>query len=413
MHQIAYLCHLYPSITQTFVFNEIQELKSNKVALQTIAFKQPDKKSFKVLMPAMQAEVRCTIYMPASWSLTSLRSQLEVLVHFPWRYFTILWQTLRGPYMGFSSLKLRIHACQDFVRGVDLGMFLKRNGFYHIHAEFPNHSATSAWVAHKITGIPFSFRSYTSYNSQIIKKKIKDAKFVLCCSEYDKNRLLSYSSKHYSDKLIIDVLGIDVDNWQPCESIKEVKGLILCVASLGDKKGQEYLIRACQILKIKGVQFKALIVGDGPDKEMLTILIEKLKLREHVRMQGFCTHSEVKYLMQESTVFCLPCIKTKLGDTDGIPFVLMEAMALGKTCVSTTVSGIPELIEHRINGLLVKERDPASLASALLEALDNKDLRCRIGKAARKSILSKFDIHKNVAITSKFFIQPQKQYKKL
>lgn len=405
--KIAYLCHYYPWITQTFVFREIEELKNRGVPLKVVAFKMPDEQNIDLLTPEMQTAIKQTYYLPAPWKAKNLYSQLETLIRHPKRYLRSFWQVFTGSYLRFSSFKLRLHAIQDFLRGVHLSSFLQRNGFTHVHAEFPNHSATSAWVAHKLSGIPFSFRSYTSYNPQIIQHKIADAKFVLCCSEYDKKQLLSYCSQCYADKLFVDVLGIDVDSWHPDETIDETPDLILCVASLGEKKGQEYLIRACHLLKVQGVSFQTLFVGGGADRQKLSDLIESLKLQDHVKISNYIPHSKVRELMQQAAVFCLPCVKSMDGDTDGIPFVLMEAMALYKACISTRISGVPELIEHRLNGLLVKDRDPEALASALKEILCNVALRKQLGIAARERILSKFNIRQNTAKTSELFLKQQ------
>lgn len=380
MPKIAYLCHIYPWITQTFIFNEIKGLKANRVPLQVVAFKRPKDEDFAKLTPEMQASTKEAIYLRLVWAWECLCSQLKTFIHHPWLYLLIFCRVLTGSYITFSTFKLRLHAIQDFLRGVYLGTFLRQRKFTHVHAEFANHSATSAWVAHKLTGIPFSFRSHTDCNSQLIGNKIADAAFVFCISEYDKKYLISLNGACDAGKLIVDYLGIDVEQWQPDNSVVEEDSLILCVATFGDTKGQEYLMRACHLLKERGISFRTLLVGEGPDREMIYHLIDTLQLQAYVTIACYKPHNDVLKLMQKAVVFCLPCIVSNRGFMDGIPIVLMEAMSLGKACVSTTVSGIPELIEHGRSGLLVEPRDPEALAQSIEELLKNAELRNRLGK---------------------------------
>lgn len=145
-------------------------------------------------------------------------------------------------------------------------------------------------------------------------------------------------------------------------------------------------------MKKKGCLFKCYIVGDGEDKEILTIKSKELGLDDIITFLGRKLQDEVRELIGRATIFCLPSIITERGGREGIPVALMEAMAMELPVVSTRTAGIPELVEHQAEGVLVPQKDPNSLASALELLLIDKDLRTRMGSAARRKITREFNI---------------------
>ncbi len=402
--KIAYLCHVYPWITQTFIFNEIKELKANLDSLQVIAFKQPSPADRSKLTPEMRASLRDTVYLPTVLSHDSLHSCLFSFSHYPDLFLSIFFQVLFGRYQRFSTAKLRFQSVQDFLRGIFLGKFLQENDFSHVHAEFANHTATSAWVAHNLTGISFSFRNHTCYNPQIISRKVRDAKFVLSISEFDRQQLLSWSEGAEAHKVFVDYLGVDVERWQGDDRNVEEQGLILSIGTLIEKKGHKYLITACHLLKNNRIPFRTIIVGEGPEHARLRDLTNRLRLNEGVEIRNYCTNDEVRKLVHQASIFCLPSVTSKDGDSDGIPIVLMEAMAAAKACVSTSVAGIPELITHGENGFLAEPRDSSGLAEILGSLLEDGHLRQKLGASARSSIVERFNLKRNVARTARYFL---------
>jgi len=169
------------------------------------------------------------------------------------------------------------------------------------------------------------------------------------------------------------------------------------------KKGHEYLIRACSILKQQEIQFSCLIVGSGFLELTLGKLIKQLDLEQEVTLAGSHDQTWVRDRLAESDLFVLPCIMDKKGGRDGIPVALMEAMAMGVPVISTPVSGIPELIENHTTGLLVRERNVEDLAKAMIELLGDSALRESISQNGITRVRRDFDIRANVCELSSIF----------
>jgi len=159
------------------------------------------------------------------------------------------------------------------------------------------------------------------------------------------------------------------------------------------KKGFPDLLRACALLKQSGRRFRCAIYGDGPLRAELAALIDELGLAGDVALPGECSQRELIPIFQQADIFALTPFVTEDGDRDGIPNVLVEAMACGLAPVSTAVSGIPELIRHEQNGLLAQPRDIAGLADHLGRLLDDAQQRKQFGKAARQTVVEHFDLH--------------------
>jgi colanic acid/amylovoran biosynthesis glycosyltransferase len=149
------------------------------------------------------------------------------------------------------------------------------------------------------------------------------------------------------------------------------------------------------VLADRGVPFHLLIIGDGPDRARLASLIERLGLCDDVTLRPYCPQEELRELYRKAAVFTLPCIFPLDGNVDVIPLVLQEAMATALPVVSTPISGIPELIQDGVNGLLVPEKDHEALAEALARVLCDPDEAQRLGSAARETIVRHFDVAAN------------------
>jgi glycosyltransferase involved in cell wall biosynthesis len=175
------------------------------------------------------------------------------------------------------------------------------------------------------------------------------------------------------------------------------------VGRLTEQKGYEYLIAACRRLREEGREFRCWIVGTGPLRAALEGQARRAGLQEVVSFLGPKRHDEVLALYRAATLFVLPCVVCRNGDRDGIPNVLIEAMAMELPVVSTAVSGIPELVVPRETGLLVPERDVTALAMAMGGLLDLSGLRRELGRRARERVTALFDGGRNVADLARLF----------
>ena len=173
--------------------------------------------------------------------------------------------------------------------------------------------------------------------------------------------------------------------------------MILAVGRFVEKKGFTYLVEACRLLKDRGYDFSCLLIG-GADAYLNTVesLIKQAKLEETVLIRGAVTQEELKQIYEQATAFVLPCQIAENGDRDGIPNVLVEAMSLELPVVSTDVSGIPELIDDKVNGLLVPQKNAAALADAIEALLKSPSLCRQLGKAAREKVRRRFNAEDSI-----------------
>lgn len=179
---------------------------------------------------------------------------------------------------------------------------------------------------------------------------------------------------------------------------------ILCVGALEEKKGHRYLIEACQFLHRRGVRFACHLVGEGPYRRQLETQIAQAGLQDQVHLHGGCPRPEVVRLLSAADVFALASVATQQGRQEGIPVVLMEAMASGLPVVASALSGIPELVESGWTGILVPPRDATALANALHTLYTDAPVRQRMGQAGRETVLREFDLRANTAALATLFL---------
>jgi glycosyltransferase involved in cell wall biosynthesis len=265
----------------------------------------------------------------------------------------------------------------------------------HFHAHFAHSPASVAMFASQLSGIPFSFTAhakdiYTSDPRQL-SEKIDSARFVVTCTEYNRNHLIKISGDTATPIGRI-YHGIDPSLF----SEKNVKQPdppyhILTVARLTAKKGLPTVFRALQILCDRGVQLQYTLIGDGDQRKKILSLIKKRKLDRVTRWLGTQPHEVVIEQYRQSDLFVLGCEVAPNGDRDGIPNVLLESMAMGVPVVATRVSAIPELVENGQTGLLVPPGSPRQMAEAIHRLLVEQKLRRNVIRAGRARVFQEFD----------------------
>jgi glycosyltransferase involved in cell wall biosynthesis len=284
-----------------------------------------------------------------------------------------------------------------FQAGVLVHRFLPTSNIVHLHAHFAHSPTSVAMFASQLSGLDFSFTAhakdiYTSNPAQI-REKISLAKFVVTCTEYNKQHLLSLCDGQPAAIHRI-YHGIDTglfkgetgENSAPATPYE-----ILTVARMIAKKGLPTIYKALKILQERGVAFKHTLIGDGEDRDMVVNMIKDLGLTSVTRVIGTQPHDVVLEHYRRAAVFVLGCEIASNGDRDGIPNVCLESMAMGVPVTTTDVSAIPELIENEKTGLLVPAGRPEQLARAMLRLMTDQELRCRIIPAARERIRKEFD----------------------
>lgn len=284
-------------------------------------------------------------------------------------------------------------------RALFLAKNLKERKISHIHAHFASAATSMAMIISDLTGIPFSFTAHAydifrdDVNGDLLARKTKAAQFVRCISAHNKAYLQKFL-RNADDKFHVIHCGVDTKKFAPGLTRKDSIFTIISVSNLIEKKGTEYLIKALKILKAEGYPFQAILVGEGPEKEKLLLLTKNLNLWKEITFLGKIPHSKLPALYARSDLFILPSIILKNNDMDGIPVVLMEAMASGIPVISTNISGIPELIKDKKTGLLVNQRDERTLAAAIRLLMENGDLRKKLAMGGKETVIREFNIER-------------------
>jgi glycosyltransferase involved in cell wall biosynthesis len=384
---VGYLLKTFPKVSETFILNEILGLERQGVSLEIFSLTRPAETEFQCVSAKVRAPVWYLPYGFASWALPSLRAHARLWRRDPRRYAKAV-RLIAGRKEGLTLFK--------FLKAGFLASLLEERGIQRLHAHFANVPAAMAELVHLLTGIPFSFTAHAKdiylSDHEILNRKIHHAEFVLTCTEYNRAFLQSVSTNGTPIHRLYH--GLDLDRFQPAlpdpGSADETVPVLLSVGRLREKKGFPVLLHACRLLKERGRRFRCQIVGYGPLQPELERMIQAHGLTDCVFLLGKKPHAEVLDLYRQATVFVLPCQIAGDGDRDGIPNVLLEAMAMQVPVISTDVSGIPELIDHMNNGLTVPPENPVTLAQAIAHLLDTPTLRVALARAGRDRVSERF-----------------------
>lgn len=399
--RIGYVLRSYPRLSQTFILNEVLALEQLGLKIHIFAVTDPRE-------PVVQARV-AEVQAPVDYLDAALKrprpaiavEQLRVALAWPRRYFRTARYVLTRPDLDAGYAASSRYTC--FLHAVHLAQSLRcemrRTGrtLDHLHAHFAHDPALIALLTHMLTGISYSFTTHARDLYQISTSALADrieaasAVITICAANVDYLNRVAPAQSSLKVRLIHH--GADLQAFQPTPHRlgPQEFPLILSASRFVEKKGYPDLLRACGRLKQAGYRFRCAIYGDGPLWDELAALIKQLELEGEVKLAGARAQRELVPEFQRAAIFALTPFVTADGDRDGVPTVLIEAMACGVPVVSTAVAGIPELITHEHDGLLVEPHDVEAMASALATLLDDEHKRKRLGVAARHTVETGFD----------------------
>lgn len=403
---IAYVMNGFPRLSETFIAHEIHQLERAGLRLRLFVVKRENEPQVHPVVAAIRAPLT---YLTAASSLsgTSLPAWLRrnaprfgpahrlLLRRHPLRYAVTLASAI-GLTLRHWPRKVFI---KEFLQAGEIAAAVLRDGSVrHLHGHFCHGVATITWMASRLAGVPFSFTAHAKdiYQAELnpgrlLERKLAAARFVATCTCANAVVLKARHARPQDVHTIYHGLDTDAFAPPPARPWPE-RPLILAVGRLVEKKGFDQLIEACAQLKHTGLDFRCRIVGeDGPAGPSLRERIQALGLQAQVELGGPVTQDRLREIYREAQVFALPCQIMEDGDRDGFPNVLAEAMAMGVPVVSTAISGIPEMIDDGVHGLLVAPRDPQALADALHRALADPALHARLSQAGRARICERFD----------------------
>jgi glycosyltransferase involved in cell wall biosynthesis len=395
--RVVYIVSLFPCWSETFIVREIRELMRLGADVRVISLKHPTERMVQTDAAALLDRV---IY-PASL----LRNAIRVFIEIATRPLAsmralaqIAWNLMRYPTSLVKSLLV-------WWRAMGLLPVLQEIGPAHLHAHWATYPSTAALVLSRRLGIPFSFTSHAHdifLEHHLLEAKLREASLSVTISQYNRNYLGRCLSGAERAPVQVVHCGVSLDDFDFRPQDRE-SALLLAVGRLDEIKGFRHLVDACSALARRGHNFTCFIVGDGPLRSSLEKRISELGLDARVRLCGVMRQEEVRRLLYKATAFVLPSVRTARGDMDGIPVALMEAMAAGAPVVSTTVSGIPELVENGVTGLLVPPTDSSALAQSIERLLGDPPYARELAQNARARIEQDFDASKEARKLYAFF----------
>lgn len=384
--RVLYVVSMFPCWSETFIAREIAELMKSGVDVHVLSLR-PWKESFRQQNQSPTGP--WVIYPPgilrclAATVVATVRHPGSTLVAFA-RSIGSLWMEPIQLVKTLGTL-VRMHGVMSAVRVLAPD---------HIHAHWATYPSTAALFMAGSLDIGFSFTAHAHdifVHDQLLKEKIRRAAFVATISEFNRNLLVDRYKEVARGKIEIVHCGVTEDVLQRKRSLFRNRqegrpARILSIGRLDEIKGFPTLLDACQLLDEDGVSFTCDIVGDGPLRDRLEKQVRRRNLQHKVHLFGALPSGKVYRLMAGADMFVLACQQGPNGNMDGIPVVLMEAMSIGVPCISTRLSGIPELIEHERNGLLVDPGDSEGISTSIKRLLDDPELGMELAIAARKTV---------------------------
>ncbi len=387
----AYILLWFPKPSETFIFNEVLGLRKLGLPLSVFTLYGKITRNLSDEMKSTAADVeRLGVFYllkaPGAlcyWFRRNPKGTLKIIT-------TILFRRWRGLEKSAESL-------WAFLGAFSLARRFEEENIQHIHAPWASGPATAAWVCSWLTGIPFSFtaRAWDIYPpDSLLKEKIQAARFIRSETAYN-IKYLSRFTAGAIDKFQLTHNGVPTKPKHLAEVKLREPLQLLALGRFVEKKGFEYLIRACKILSETGVDFQLTLAGDGSLEKNLRKLSHQLELEAKISFPGFLAYDAISELFQKTDIFIMPCVIDKSGDRDGIPTVIMEALIHRVPVITTGVSGIPELIKDNQTGLLVPVKDPRAIAEAVTKLKDDRKKALELAEQGRQQVLEHFNPDKN------------------
>jgi glycosyltransferase involved in cell wall biosynthesis len=394
---VAYILRSYPRLSQTFIVNEIVGLERLGLRIRIFAMTDARERLVQDAVETIKARTEYLELGRVRGAAALVREHLELALTRPRRYAATavyLWRR-RNVDAGYATCSTR----DCFLDAVHLAVILGRSDdrIRHVHAHFAHDPAFIALLVKKLTGVSYSFSAHARdlYQTQasVLGERIHEASSVVTCCRANLDYLRRLVSDGERRKLRLVRHGVDTRTFRPGASPRAALDvpLIVAVGRLVEKKGFVDLVHACRRVLDGGHDFGCEIYGEGPLLEALLGMVSDLGLTQHVSLRGARTQAQLVAALQRADLFALTPYVTSDGDRDGIPNVLLEAMACGLPPVTTAVGGIPEVVVHGHNGLLAAPRDVPSIAGHLAALLGDGARRERLGSRARRTVVEQFD----------------------
>ena len=382
--RIAYLTGEYPAVSHTFILREVEALGALGVPVLTCSIRGTA--AHHRQGPAEAAAAESTFYVLAAGKnpMVLLRAALAGLGT-PGRLASAFRLAIRSSGPGSRALVWQMFYLAE---ALVLARHLRAEGVTHLHNHFADSSANVAMLTAEVAGIPFSYTLHGPAelfepHRWALAEKTARARFVACISHYARSQCMFFSDPAHWHKLAIVHCGVIPELYD--RPIPQTDGLhLVFVGRLTAIKGLRVLMEAMAAAHADRPDLRLTLVGDGPDRPWLEAAAASMD--GAVRFAGYQSQEGVAEILAGADALVLPSF------AEGVPVVLMEAMASGKPVIATQLAGVPELVEDGVSGLLVPPGDPAALAAAIGRLAGDAELRARMGEAGRAKVRAEFDV---------------------
>lgn len=391
---IAVLVTRFPRVDEAFILREIDQLERHGQPVRVVPLLPGGE---QVVHEEAKPWIARALYTPF-FSPAILRSNGIAFFRAPLVYLGVL---LRLIAITIVRPRTMIRTLAFFPKAVHLSVILPRLGIKHVHAHFASHATTVAWIIASLSRITYSFTVYgpdVFVHRVLLPQKIAGAKFIRSVSLFNEAFLGGLYPALTEGKIAVVHSGVDADVYDEIAAQSGAIGGPLRLLSVAAKtRGQvlSVLLEACARLEKSGLEFECNIVGKGPLRMTREQWIARRDLSARVHLLGQQPQHEVARLMAATDIFVLPSIIGMNGQMDGIPISLMEAMAARKPVITSPVSGIPELVQHGVSGILVDAAYVGRLADAVQMLASDRALRERLGGTGQAKVRREFDARRN------------------
>jgi glycosyltransferase involved in cell wall biosynthesis len=384
--RVAYVVAEYPKVSHTFVMREIEALRDLGSQIDTVSIRRTPESG--LLSEADRRAAAETFSVLPAPPQTVVRTHLRWARRHPRRYARTLALALGR---GAPGARNRLWQVFYFAEAVLLADELRRRGSGHLHAHFVNVASSVTLLAATLLQLPWSFTmhgplEFDEVEAHGIPDKVRDAAFVACISDFCRAQLMRLVEPEHWEKLHIVHCGVEPERYlarqRPAREVVE----LLSIGRLEPMKGFAVLIAAVAELVRAGEPLRLTIVGDGPQRAALEALAARELPAGAFAFTGALGAPDVTRRLAEADIFCLPSF------AEGVPVVLMEAMASGLPVIATQIMGIPELVRDGESGLLVPPGRPEPLAAAIRRLAREPELRAAYSKAGRATVEGSFDV---------------------
>jgi len=385
----------------TFVLREVLALRELGFQVETASINVPDRPA-EELTQAEADEAKCTYYVKQHGLSGAAVAKLQTVFGNFGGYWRGVGLAFRLAGLDLRRLYLNL---MYFIEALMVGQWMKRKGLRHLHVHLASQAASVGLFVRTVFGFGYSMTvhgpdEFYDADRQMLAEKIRAADFLCCISAFTRSQLMMLSPYEQWSKFVVSPLGVGAEIFAPRPGRPASEPFeILCVGRLTPAKGQHILIDAVEQLMQDGRQVRLRLVGSGPDETSLREHAARSTAAECMVFEGAINQDRIRDFYAAADAFCLPSF------AEGLPVVLMEAMAMELPCVTTQIAGIPELIRDGVDGLLVPPSDLDALVKALARLMDNAELREQIGKSGRARVVEHYDLRRSVERLAAIFAE--------